>query len=165
MTLLHAEPLLWMSRLNSKNVLSVNLRQLTLITNRQMRDENSNRKGIKETAFLASSFGIIASLVSNSGIATMVFKKSLAALVLALPLVLGMNLFYRKDVDVLNMIAASPSQVRTNKACDFLEPIKEDLLENLFDNECGDTVSPLSPYYEHLSNDRKGSWCSASLFP
>ena len=63
------------------------------------------------------------------------------------------------------MIAASPSQVRANKACDFLEPIKEDLLENLFDNECGDTVSLLSPHYEHFSKDRKGSWCSASRFP
>ena len=73
----------------------------------------------------------------------MVFKKSLAALVLALPLVLGMNTFFIKNVDVLTwtMIAASPSQVRSNAACDFLEPIKADLLENLFDNECGDTVS------------------------
>jgi len=53
----------------------------------------------------------------------MAFKKSLAALVLALPLVL-----------------ASPSKVRSNSACDFLEPIKADLLENLFDNECGDTA-------------------------
>ena len=48
------------------------------------------------------------------------------------------------------MIAASPSQVRANKACDFLEPIKEDLLENLFDNECGDTVSLLSLHYEYF---------------
>ena len=96
----------------------------------------------------------------------MVFKRSLAALALALPLVLGMNLFFSKNFDVLNMIiAASPSQVRTKKACEFLEPIKEDLLDNLFDNECGDTVSLLSPYYEHLSKDRKGSWCSASCFP
>jgi cytochrome c peroxidase len=53
----------------------------------------------------------------------MVFKKSLAALVLALPLVL-----------------ASPAEPRTNKACDFLAPIVSDLLENLFDNECGDTA-------------------------
>ena len=68
---------------------------------------------------------------------------------------------------MLNTIAASPSQVRANKACDFLEPIKEDLLENLFDNECGDTVSPLSEssHYEHLSKDRTGSWGSASRFP
>jgi hypothetical protein len=49
-----------------------------------------------------SSSGIIASLVSNSSIATMAFKKSLAALVFALPLVLGMNLFFSKNVDVLN---------------------------------------------------------------
>ena len=71
----------------------------------------------------------------------MAFKKSLAALVFALPLVLGMSLFFSKNADVLNMIAASPSQVRSNAACNFLEPIKADLLENLFDNECGDTVS------------------------
>ena len=63
------------------------------------------------------------------------------------------------------MFSASPSQVRPNPACDFLEPIKKDLLENLFDNECGDTVSHLSSYYEHLSKDRTGSWCSASRFP
>jgi len=54
----------------------------------------------------------------------MAFKKSLAALVLALPLTF-----------------ASPSQVRSiPAACEFLEPIKTDLLENLFDNECGDTA-------------------------
>ena len=34
----------------------------------------------------------------------MVFKKSLAALVLALPLVLGMNLFFSMNVDMLKMI-------------------------------------------------------------
>ena len=71
----------------------------------------------------------------------MAFKKFFAALVIALPLVLGMDLFFSKIADVLNMIPASPSQVRSNFACDFLEPIKADLLENLFDNECGDTVS------------------------
>ena len=58
-----------------------------------------------------------------------------------------MNPFFGKnDVDVLNTFSASPSQVRSNPACDFLEPIKKDLLENLFDNECGDTVSHRSPY-------------------
>jgi hypothetical protein len=95
----------------------------------------------------------------------MVFKKSLAALVLALPLVLGMNLFFSKNVDVLNVIAASPSQVRSNPACDFLEPIKTDILDNLFENMCGDTVSLSSPYYDHLFKERTGSWSSASLFP
>ena len=97
----------------------------------------------------------------------MAFKKFFAALVLALPLVLGMNLFFsnvRVDVLTIMMIAASPSQVRS-AACEALEPIKADLLENLFDNECGDTVSRLSPYYEHLSKDRTGSWCSTSRFP
>ena len=83
----------------------------------------------------------------------MVFRKSLAALVLALPLVLGMNLYLSKNFDVLNMITASPTQRQINSACDFLEPIKADLLENLFDNECGDTVNLLSPYNEHLSKD------------
>jgi hypothetical protein len=97
----------------------------------------------------------------------MAFSKYLAALVLSLPLVLCMNLFFSKIVDVLNMIAASPSQVRSSSAlaCDFLEPIKTDLIENLFENECGDAVSHLPPYYDHLSKDRTGSWCSASLFP
>jgi hypothetical protein len=97
----------------------------------------------------------------------MAFKKSLAALVLALPLVLGINLFFSKNVDVLNMIAASPSKVRSSvpSACEFLEPIMTDIIENLFDNECGDGVSLLSFYCEHLSKDRTGTWCSASLFP
>ena len=95
----------------------------------------------------------------------MAFKKSLAALILTLPLVLGMNLFFSKNVDDLTMITASPSQVRANPACEPLEAIKTDLLENLFDNECGDTVSFLSSNYEHLSIDRTGSWCSASRFP
>ena len=63
------------------------------------------------------------------------------------------------------MIAASPHQVRNNPACDFLEPIKEDILNNFLTNECGDAVSLMSPCYEHLSKDRTGSWCSASLFP
>ena len=49
------------------------------------------------------------------------------------------------------MISASPSKVRPNPACDFLEPIKKDLIKNLFTNECGDTVSLLSPYYELMS--------------
>ena len=40
---------------------------------------------------------------------------------------------------------ASPSQVRST-SCDFLEPIKADLIENFFDNECGDTVS----FYFHI---------------
>ena len=96
----------------------------------------------------------------------MVFKKSLAALVAALPLVLGMNLFFSKNVYVLNAIAASPSQVRsTDTACSFLNPIKTDLLDNFFENECGDAVRLLSPYYERLAYDPKGSWCSASRFP
>ena len=95
----------------------------------------------------------------------MVFKKSLAALVFALPLILGMNLIFSKNVDSLTMISLAALPNKRNAACDFLEPIKQDLLENLFDNECGDTVSLLSPYYEHLSKGSKGSWCSASLFP
>jgi cytochrome c peroxidase len=54
----------------------------------------------------------------------MAFKKSLAAFVFALPFVVG---------------HACPSR-ELNPACNFLEPIKKDLLENLFDNECGDTA-------------------------
>ena len=94
----------------------------------------------------------------------MAFKKSLVALILALPFVLGMDLAFCKNVDVLTMIAASPSKVRST-ACDFLEPIKTDLLDNLFDNECGDTVSLLSHYYEHLFKEHTGSWGAASRFP
>lgn len=98
----------------------------------------------------------------------MAFKKTLAALIFALPLVLGMNLFLfsSKSVDMLTMIAASPSKVQSKSAaCDFLGPIMTDLLDNLFDNECGATVSLLSSYYKHLSKYRKGSWCSESRFP
>ena len=47
---------------------------------------------------------------------------------------------------VLTMIAASPAK-RLNAACNFLEPIKKDLLENLFDNECGDAVSTFSLHW------------------
>ena len=75
----------------------------------------------------------------------MVFRKSLAALVLALPLVLGiLTYFSARMLMGLTMIAASPSQVRST-SCDFLEPIKTDLLNNFFDNECGDAVSLFFP--------------------
>ena len=78
--------------------------------------------------------------------------------------------FFSKNVDVLTMNAASPSQSQVGSACSFLHPIVADLLKNLFDDEpkCGDKVSPLtkSTHYEHLSKDRTtGSWCSASCFP
>jgi cytochrome c peroxidase len=53
----------------------------------------------------------------------MVFKKALSALVLALPLV-----------------SALPSKRALNPQCDFLKPIAADIIENLFDNECGDTA-------------------------
>ena len=76
----------------------------------------------------------------------MVFKKLFAALVLSLPLVLGINIFFSKNVDGLTMIPASPSQVRrSSPACDALEAIKTDLLDNFFDNECGDTVRFFPP--------------------
>ena len=52
-----------------------------------------------------SSFGFRASLLSKSSIATMVFKKSLAALVITLPFVLGhgMSLFFSKNVHGMTM--------------------------------------------------------------
>jgi manganese peroxidase len=76
----------------------------------------------------------------------MAFKKSLAALVFALPLVFGTNLYFRNNVNVLTtIVAASPARRSNNPACDFLEPIKQDLIENLFDDECGDAVSVFSP--------------------
>ena len=96
-----------------------------------------SQKGIKDIFLIK----IKASFVSNSTAASMVFKKSFAALVLALPLVLGINIFFSKIFDGLTMIPASPSQVRrSSPACDALEAIKTDLLDNFFDNECGDTV-------------------------
>jgi len=53
----------------------------------------------------------------------MAFKKSLAALVFALPLVLGL-----------------PAQLATDLGCGVLQDIKDDLLANFFDNECGDAA-------------------------
>jgi len=50
----------------------------------------------------------------------MVFKNALSALVFVLPLVLGASI--KRD------------------ACSFLLPIREDLLTNLFENECGDAA-------------------------
>ena len=85
-----------------------------------------------------------AAFVSNSNTTKMVFKKSLAALVLALPLVLGMSLFFNENVHILIVVAGLPSKRALNPKCAFLEPIKADLIENLFTNECGDTVSLLS---------------------
>jgi hypothetical protein len=123
-----------------------------------------NRKCIKAPAFLPSR--VKPSLVCNSSIAlTMAFKKSFAALICTLPLVFGMNLFSSKNVDSLTMVAASPAKRTVSTQCAFLEPIKQDLLENLFENECGDAVSFFSLHYEHLSNDHTGSWCLASVLP
>ncbi|KAF8886707.1 manganese peroxidase [Gymnopilus junonius] len=53
----------------------------------------------------------------------MVFKKTLLALVFALPVVLGL-----------------PSKRALNPKCDFLVPITKDLLDNLFENECSDAA-------------------------
>ncbi|PPQ96992.1 hypothetical protein CVT26_006420 [Gymnopilus dilepis] len=53
----------------------------------------------------------------------MVYKKALSALVLALPIVLGL-----------------PSKRSLNAKCEFLKPIAKDLLDNLFDNQCGDAA-------------------------
>ena len=61
------------------------------------------------------------------------------------------------------MIAASPKLIRD--ACTPIKPVVTDLLDNLFENECGDTVSLLSLYYEHLSKEHAGSWGAASRFP
>ena len=72
----------------------------------------------------------------------MAFKKSLAALVFALPLVFGTNLYFSNNVDVLTtVVAASPAKRSNNPACNPLVPIVQDLVENLFDDECGDAVS------------------------
>ena len=48
---------------------------------------------------------------------------------------------------MLIVVVGSPAK----QSCSFLEPIKTDLIKNLFDNECGDAVSLFfSPYYQHL---------------
>ena len=92
----------------------------------------------------------------------MTFKKSLAAVVFALPFVLGTDLFFIEKIDALIIVAGSPAK----RSCNFLESIIKDLTKNLFDNgECGDAVSLLSPYYDYLSKYYKGSWCSASRLP
>ena len=45
--------------------------------------------------------------------------------------------FFKKEKDVLIIVAGLPAKW----SCSFLETIKKDLIENLFDNECGDAVS------------------------
>ena len=115
-----------------------------------------------------SSPGIIASLVSNSS--TSVSYNGLQKIPCCSRPCPSSRSWYEpnfsaKNDDLLTAIAASPSQVRST-ACNPLEAIKTDLLENLFDNECGDTVSLLSlSYYKHLSDDCTGSWGSSSRFP
>ena len=111
--------------------------------------------------------GTIASLVSNSSKAYNGLQKiSCCSRSCPSPRSWYELIFQKNFRGVLTMLAASPSHVRRNAACAPLEPIVSDLLENLFDNECGDTVSFLSHYYyEHLSKNPKGSRCSASLFP
>jgi cytochrome c peroxidase len=56
----------------------------------------------------------------------MAFKKSLSALIFALPVVFGLNI--------------KRAATALNPKCAFLEPIRDDLLENLFSNECGDAA-------------------------
>jgi cytochrome c peroxidase len=56
----------------------------------------------------------------------MAFKKSLSALIFALPLVLGLSI--------------KRAATALNPKCAFLEPIRDDLLNNLFSNECGDAA-------------------------
>jgi len=55
----------------------------------------------------------------------MAFKKSLSALVFALPLVFGL---------------AVKRDTAFDERCEFLRPIRDDLLKNLFSNECGDAA-------------------------
>jgi cytochrome c peroxidase len=58
----------------------------------------------------------------------MAFKKSLSALIFALPVVLGLT------------VKRVTTTAALNPKCDFLKPIAEDLLDNLFTNECGDAA-------------------------
>jgi hypothetical protein len=139
--------------------------QLPVQRNNQLNGKTSDRRGIKALTFLAFEGIIPSQFLSNSRTVQMVFKNLiyLAAFVFAFPLILGIDLFFlERRWMYSSSFAASPTK---QSSCNFLEPIKKDLIENLFDNECGDAVSLLSPYYEHLSKDLKGSWCSASRFP
>lgn len=73
----------------------------------------------------------------------MVFIKALlTSLVLAVPLVLGRYLLHLVNIDVLTISAGASTAQRVPEACQFLLPIVQDIQDNLFTNECGDSVCP-----------------------
>jgi hypothetical protein len=108
----------------------------TAVCREQVCRQNISQKRYKSLSFFSKH--------PRSSTTPMAFKKSLAALFFALPLVLGTNLYFRNNVNVLTTVAASPTKRSTNPACAFLEPIKKDLIDNLFDGKCGDAVSVFS---------------------
>jgi len=79
----------------------------------------------------------------------MAFKKSLAALVFALPLVFGTRLFFLVNIDALTIFAGASISQRSDvpEKCQFLVPIVNTLVEDLFTNECGDAVLPLDCFF------------------
>jgi hypothetical protein len=52
---------------------------------------------------------------------------------------------------VLIIAVALPAERAVNPKCDFLAPIAKDLLDNLFENECGDAVCSFASHGFTLS--------------
>ncbi len=111
----------------------------------------------------------------------MVFSSALTALTLALPLA-SVNGWFRIMIllqEVCSFLAVSlalrtkrtlcPDGVNTavNPACCSLFPVVQDLTDNLFENECGDSVSPRGVLHSICDFDIRtlGSWCSSSGIP
>src|ERR1700678_2647956 len=98
----------------------------------------------------------------------MAFKKSLAALVFALPLVFGTRLFFLVNIDALTIFAGASISQRSDvpEKCQFLVPIVNTLVEDLFTNECGDAVGLDSLHdKQDCFNTRLGSRISLSPLP
>jgi hypothetical protein len=99
----------------------------------------------------------------------MAFKKSLVALVSAFPLVLGTRLFFLVNIDaILTIVAGASISTRNHvpEKCKFLLPIVDNLVHNLFTNECGDAVGLDAPHdKQDCVNTRLGSRRSPSPLP
>src|ERR1700678_3716483 len=99
----------------------------------------------------------------------MAFKKSLAAVVLALPLVFGSTqLFFLVNIDVLTILAGASISRQSDvpEKCQFLVPIVDNLVDNLFTNECGNAVGLYAPHHKRDCFDiRLGPRSSSSPLP
>src|ERR1700678_1300190 len=98
----------------------------------------------------------------------MAFKKSLFALVPALPLVLGTYLSLLWKIDALTIVegVGLPKRDYVPEKCAFLVPIIETLVEETFTKECGDAVGLDSPRYKQdCFNGRLGSQSSSPCPP